>query len=364
MRSFKSLFFGLFFSIFFTPSIFALTVISDGEGLTCSKAVKVALRNAIQQAVGVNLYSETVVKNMQFFKNEIETYTRGMIKNYTILRKEKNKYSCYVEIKANVSDFKIQEFFSSPAVQNFFQKLCFHKRRVGVYYVKRTSEDLPFNSIPARSLIDLLQDRLSQYQFRVFISYLNPKEVQYKEDGQLAKEISKKDDVDVGILARITETKRKVGDFYEVSFIVSLKAYDANAGEFFAAVQKQITKPFYSLPSEGYLNRIAVKLGKIQALKLISKVVNRLENKGCKTTYIVILQNVNPKLINEVEDLLDDSQIDYNIRRETPNSAEYEIISDLSLKDLKKYLRKIFRKAKLNLFPVKVEEQTIVFEPF
>ena len=353
-----------FIVLFATLSGFGLTVVAEGSSLTCGKAEQNALRNAIQQAVGVNLYSETVVKNMQFLKNEIETYTRGMIKSYTVLKKTNSDGICNIVIKANVSEAKVEEFLNSKALQYFFQKLCFHRRKIGVYYVKRTNEDLPFNSVPARSLIDLLQDRLSKYQFRVFISYLNPKEVQNKEDGQLAMEVSKRDDIDVAVLARITETVHKVGEFYEVSFIVSLKAFDANEGEFFASVQKQLTKPFFSLPSEGYLNRLAVRFGQEQALRLISKVVNNMENKGCKTTYTVILRNVNPKIIAIVEDTLDNAEIDYDIRKETPNFAEYEITSELSLKDLKKFLRKTFRKAKLNLFPVKVEGQTIVFEPF
>jgi hypothetical protein len=358
-----------FFKIFWlnlviVPLAFTLTVISEGESLTCPKAINVALRNAISQVVGVSLYSHSLVKDGMFSESQIETYTRGMVRNYRILKKEKTGNVCSVNIKANINESKIEEFLNDPSIQYFFQKLCFHRRKVGVYYVVRTNKDFPFNSIASRSLIDLLQDRLKKYQFRVFISYLDPSIVQNKEDGELAMEISRRGDADVVVLARLSKIQKKLGDFYEVSFIVTLKAYDAHTGEFFASVQKQLTKPFYTLPSEGYLNRLAVQFGKVQVLKLISKVVNRLQNEGCKVTYIVELHKVNPRIIETVEDILDDNDLEYQIIEENPNFAKYELISELSLKDLKKFLRKAFRKAHLNLFPVEIKGQTIIFEPF
>ena len=350
--------------LFFVLQTFAVTVVAQGSGITRERALKQALRNAIEQAVGVQIFSQTVVENMQLSKDILETYSKGAIENYQILKEEKREGFYTLWVRASVSDKVVESFFKNPAVQHFFQKLCFHKRRIGVLYVRRTNNDLPFNSVPARVLINLLQDRLTQYQFRVFISYLSPQEVQNLEDGELAREIARKENLDAVVLARITVLKQPLGYYQKLTVGVSLKAFDVNSGEFFASAYKEVTKLFMRDPGTSYIDKLVIELGKQKALALMGKVVDRFQTKGCTTTYTIVLRNVNPAIIDTFEGIMDDLELDYRIIKATPTYAEYEVLSDLDLRGLKRLLRKGLRREHLRIYPVRIENQKIVFEPY
>jgi hypothetical protein len=69
-----------------TISFSQQTVESKGTGLNRADALQDALRNAISQAVGVSLRSETRVENYMIISDAIASNTSGYIKKYNILK--------------------------------------------------------------------------------------------------------------------------------------------------------------------------------------------------------------------------------------------------------------------------------------
>ena len=69
-----------------TP-VFAGQVTVSGYGISSDDAERDALRNAVQQAVGTMVDSETLVQNSVLVNDEIYTQSKGYINNYSVLSK-------------------------------------------------------------------------------------------------------------------------------------------------------------------------------------------------------------------------------------------------------------------------------------
>jgi len=106
---------------------------SKGTGLNRTDALQDALRNAISQAVGVSLRSETRVENFMIISDAIASNTSGYIKKYTILKEIPFPDRFEITIQADVTtnsleaDFKLLSktiggvrflVMVDPAVQN------------------------------------------------------------------------------------------------------------------------------------------------------------------------------------------------------------------------------------------------------
>lgn len=73
------------------------------------KAIDDAMRKAVQQALGTNIKSETLVKNFQLVEDRILSWSSGYVTKFDILREGAGKYDTYeVEMRAlvNLSDLK------------------------------------------------------------------------------------------------------------------------------------------------------------------------------------------------------------------------------------------------------------------
>ena len=82
----------------------ARAVSVSGIGLTITEAENDALRNAVEQAVGVLVDSETLVRNNVLLLDEIYTKSRGFITNYTVKDQRKTVNGWQVFIDAEVDD--------------------------------------------------------------------------------------------------------------------------------------------------------------------------------------------------------------------------------------------------------------------
>lgn len=87
------------------PSALAREVTVQGYGITREEAVNDALRNAVEQAVGALVESETLVQNAELVKDEIYTKSRGFVQNWTIISEQSNdgqiRVTARVEVDTN-----------------------------------------------------------------------------------------------------------------------------------------------------------------------------------------------------------------------------------------------------------------------
>ena len=82
----------------------ARTVTVSGTGTTPSEAENDALRNAIENAVGVYIDSQTLVEKNVVLNDQIYSQSRGFITNYTVLDKTQQGSLWNVKVEADVDD--------------------------------------------------------------------------------------------------------------------------------------------------------------------------------------------------------------------------------------------------------------------
>lgn len=78
-------------------------VVATGVGVDADKALRNAFRNAVEQAVGLIVDAETVVKNEDVIKDQILTYSDGFVEKFDRVKEGKRDDGLYeVKIKAVV----------------------------------------------------------------------------------------------------------------------------------------------------------------------------------------------------------------------------------------------------------------------
>ncbi|MDZ7294480.1 MAG: flagellar assembly protein T N-terminal domain-containing protein, partial [candidate division KSB1 bacterium] len=86
------------------------------------RAIDDALRQAVEQALGTYIESETRVQNYQVVDDNILSWTRGYVRNYTILSDYKKTPELYeVRLKAEVELGDLQR--DAEAVKNLIERM-------------------------------------------------------------------------------------------------------------------------------------------------------------------------------------------------------------------------------------------------
>ena len=85
-------------------------VIARGVSINADKALRSALRNAVQQVVGVIIDAETLIKNEKVVKDEILDFSNGFVETHKIIKEGKNEDGLYeITIKATVKHRQLIE---------------------------------------------------------------------------------------------------------------------------------------------------------------------------------------------------------------------------------------------------------------
>ena len=85
-------------------------VVASGVGIDADKALRNALMNAVQQAVGLVVDAETLVKNEDVIKDQILTYSDGYVEHFDKIKDGKRDDGLYeVKIKATVKRRQLVE---------------------------------------------------------------------------------------------------------------------------------------------------------------------------------------------------------------------------------------------------------------
>lgn len=91
-------------------------VTAEGAGSTETEALKDAFRNAVQQAVGLVVDAETVVKNEDILEDQILTYSDGFIEKHRVLSKQKRDGIVSIEIEAVIKRRSLVQKLESAKV--------------------------------------------------------------------------------------------------------------------------------------------------------------------------------------------------------------------------------------------------------
>ena len=100
----RLLFLVLLLSLLCSSIVMAKTVTVSGTGSTAPEAENDALRNAIENAVGVLIDSQTLVEKNVVLHDQIYSHSKGFIRNYTVLYKSQQGGMWTVKVEADVDD--------------------------------------------------------------------------------------------------------------------------------------------------------------------------------------------------------------------------------------------------------------------
>lgn len=80
------------------------TILANDLGAARDQAIEDGMRKAVQQALGTNLKSETLVENFQLVEDRILTWSAGYVKKYEIIKEGKGQMDSYeVQMRALVN---------------------------------------------------------------------------------------------------------------------------------------------------------------------------------------------------------------------------------------------------------------------
>jgi len=96
-------------------------VITSAYGESPDQALENALRNAVEEAVGALVSSETIIENDEIVKDEVLSYSKGFIKTYKKLSEEKDDGDYKVSVVAIITQKQLIEKLEATGVKVEYQ---------------------------------------------------------------------------------------------------------------------------------------------------------------------------------------------------------------------------------------------------
>jgi len=361
--------------LFFLSTVcWAIETTAIGEGKTRQEAINNAIRVAVEKALGTLVKSQTQVSQGKLVWDRIASASAGYVKNYDVIAEGKDPVSeqYKVKLKVDLDDHKlksaVEEFLNDPRAQRTFQETRFDERKVIVVYQPRTGFDLPGDSKAVQTVMDLIQDRLSGYGFRVFLPdqlmRIKGKTAEMVADEKDAVDLARQEAADSVVTVSFDAAKTPTADGYNIILCtLSLKAFDTTTGELFANVQdrdKTISRGGDYGLQDG-VTRAAIKVGPRTVERLVKKIVDRFSTKRAKFVSL-IFRNLSPKNQDKVERLLEEIGWRYRIARQTGKYIELEIFSEADPTSVRRTIRQTTLKAGLKVKPTEMIGSRVIFD--
>jgi len=345
-----------------------------GEGRSRQEAINNGLRTAVEQALGTMMSSYTAVKDGKLLQDKITSASAGYVKNYDVLAEGKDPVSetYRVKLNVNIDDAKlkgsVEEFMKDPQAMATFTQTKFDDKKVVVVYMPRTGLDLPYDSKAVQTIMDLIQDKLAGYAFRVFLpselKRIRGRSAEMVVDEETAIDIARQEAGDAMVAVGFDAGKKPTEDGYQLLYVtLTIKAFDPTTGELFANVQdrdKTIARGGDYALQDG-LAQAAIKVGPRTVDRLTAKIVERFSTVRQKFV-VLILRNIGAKTQTKVEQILEDIWWKFKIARQTGKYLEVEIFSEADPTTVRKTFRDAVGKANLDLTAAEMAGSRVTFD--
>jgi len=345
-----------------------------GEGRSRQEAINNGLRTAVEQALGTMMSSYTAVKDGKLLQDKITSASAGYVKNYDVLAEGKDPVgdTYRVKLNVNIDDAKlkgsVEEFMKDPQAMATFTQTKFDDKKVVVVYMPRTGLDLPYDSKAVQTIMDLIQDKLAGYAFRVFLpselKRIRGRSAEMVVDEETAIDIARQEAGDAMVAVGFDAGKKPTEDGYQLLYVtLTIKAFDPTTGELFANVQdrdKTIARGGDYALQDG-LAQAAIKVGPRTVDRLTAKIVERFSTVRQKFV-VLILRNIGAKTQTKVEQILEDIGWKFKIARQTGKYLEVEIFSEADPTTVRKTFRDAVGKANLDLTAAEMAGSRVTFD--
>lgn len=335
------LFIYLFLTFTFTKTTFASQVeIAIGSAnLTSSSAKKEALhsalRIAVEQAVGIQISSETIVDNASVLKDKIYTHAEGFVEKWEILNETREDQTLILEVKAWVKEGRLNKalFLNGIDVRKMYEWVG-HPR---IVIIVRDYID------GKAAKINISQSELEEIFKSKGLTVLNAnqiKNINKRDIAFLFKDPKKAKTMGASLGAEIVVTgkcmsnfsrKIQIGKFTQhfYSAFLQIQAYNTSTGEILLSSNyKNERKDLSALgPYDAATNAISNCIDSAKSDILFKIVSTWYDSFSKPRSYQLFIQNINYEKLQALEIQLYslNNFRDLQIRRFEQNLAEIEI---------------------------------------
>ncbi len=131
----------LILCLVWTATALAASVTATGQGATERDALHSAMREAIEQTVGVLVDSQTYVENYRVIHDRIYTHSEGYIAGYEVLRSEYKNGYYEVSIRANVREEMLNADLMSHMQKKAVIRANMQDPRIGVIILDQNGDE-------------------------------------------------------------------------------------------------------------------------------------------------------------------------------------------------------------------------------
>ena len=126
-----------------TAAALASVVTATGQGATERDALHAAMREAIEQTVGVLVDSQTYIENYRVIHDRIYTHSEGYIAGYDVLRSEYKNGYYEVTIRADVREELLNTDLMSHLQKKAVIRANMQDPRIGVIILDQNGDEYP-----------------------------------------------------------------------------------------------------------------------------------------------------------------------------------------------------------------------------
>ena len=213
------------------------TIYSGNAGSAKNQALKNALRQAVEQGVGVFIDSNTLSQNYEVVKDEILSTSEGFVSSYDIVREGTtsggNVYE--VTLKVEVEEGRIKDKLS--ALRILHQKMG--NKRLMLIYQSSDPHAVPRENGAVLTTLGVVRDEFSRKGFRMFNESVMKEVYRAIEqeaivdrpvDSLIAMALDQRAEILVRMEMIGGKRDKKGGAFYAVKSTVRLGVYEASSG--------------------------------------------------------------------------------------------------------------------------------------
>jgi tetratricopeptide (TPR) repeat protein len=159
----------LFFVFTLVAIVSAKTMVVDGVGYNKDGAIRNALRNAVEQCVGVRIGSRSLVDNFRLISDKIVSQADGFVSSYTVLSERNKLGAVEVRLSADVAITKLEDDLAAQKILYEIQNkprimVVLDERIEGRQLFEKTATHAFEQALIAHGFIVVDQERMEQIQ--------------------------------------------------------------------------------------------------------------------------------------------------------------------------------------------------------
>lgn len=151
--------------LFFTACAWAAnSTVMTGQGTTKDEAIQDAIRNAVESATGVFVYSASEVKDFKLVRDQIVTASRGYVKDYKLLSESKGEGIVFVTLNVSVDTAAIKSVIKRDMKTTTYEDALKDYSSVASLVERNKKYAEILKSISSRPLNELYNVNFSGYE--------------------------------------------------------------------------------------------------------------------------------------------------------------------------------------------------------